>query len=236
MFRLVLVLAALISSLGVAPATSQPVKIRVVLVGDSTVTDKAGWGLGFARAFDAEKVEVVNLSAGGRSSKSYRDEGLWTKALAARGDVMLIQFGHNDAPGKGPERETDPSTTFKDNMVRYAREAQAGGFRPVIVTSLVRRKFREDGKIHSDQDAFVAGSKAAAVEAGVAVIDLYSLSLELCDRLGKAKCDELSPLDKDKKVDTTHLKGDGESGKLIGELMANAVCDVMPEFRAARKH
>src|SRR6188508_1045644 len=75
-----------------APA---PRTVRVVLVGDSTVTDDSGWGLGF-RGLTADRVVVINAAANGRSSKSFRDEGRWEPALAERGDYYLIQFGHND--------------------------------------------------------------------------------------------------------------------------------------------
>src|SRR5262245_42336499 len=83
-------------------ATNQPAnsaKIRIVLVGDSTVTDNAGWGLGFKR-FLTEGAECVNTAQGGRSSESFRREGRWTNALALKGDYYLIQFGHNNEPGK----------------------------------------------------------------------------------------------------------------------------------------
>ena len=52
---------------------------------------------------------------------------------------MLIQFGHNDQPGKGPERETSPETTFREYMSRYVDEARWAGSKPVLVTSLTRR-------------------------------------------------------------------------------------------------
>jgi len=38
----------------------------------------------------------------GRSSKSFRDEGHWQKALDTKPTWVLIQFGHNDIPGKRP--------------------------------------------------------------------------------------------------------------------------------------
>src|SRR5215213_2699596 len=119
-------------------------KVRIVLAGDSTVTDDSGWGAGFAH-LATDGVEVVNLSASGRSSKSYIDEGRWKEALARRGNYYLIQFGHNDEPGKGPERETDPATTFRANIVRYVDEARGIGATPVLVTPLVRRIYNEDG-------------------------------------------------------------------------------------------
>ena len=45
--------------------------IRFVLAGDSTVTDEAGWGKGFAELC-SENVECINLAASGRSSRSYQ--------------------------------------------------------------------------------------------------------------------------------------------------------------------
>src|ERR1051326_4403179 len=83
----------------------------IVLVGDSTVTDTSGWGPGF-KSYLNHKAECTNTAANGRSSKSFINEGRWQKALAIKGDYYLIQFGHNDEHGKGPERETDANTTY----------------------------------------------------------------------------------------------------------------------------
>src|SRR5688500_5282355 len=86
-FPLVLLLAAgVLAPIGAAGAPQSPVPpaLRVVLVGDSTVTEGAGWGLGF-RELAGAGLEVVNTAANGRSSKSFIDEGLWAKALAAKG-------------------------------------------------------------------------------------------------------------------------------------------------------
>ncbi|HEY1789781.1 MAG TPA: lysophospholipase, partial [Verrucomicrobiae bacterium] len=89
-------------------------KIVIVLVGDSTVNDRTGWGLGFKQFLDTNKVECINVAAGGRSSMSFMREGRWTNALALKGDYYLIQFGHNNEPGK-PGRSTDMAT-FVRNM------------------------------------------------------------------------------------------------------------------------
>ena len=72
--------------------------------------------------------------SGGRSTKSFVEEGHWEEVLAERPDVVLIQFGHNDAPGKGPERETDAFTTYRENLARMVDEARAAGARPVLLT------------------------------------------------------------------------------------------------------
>src|ERR1039457_6025408 len=47
-------------------------RIRVVLVGDSTVNDGGGWGYGF-KQFLTGDVECINTAANGRSSKSFLD-------------------------------------------------------------------------------------------------------------------------------------------------------------------
>ena len=138
-------IAAVVASAGAAQAPTRRAtgrSVHIVLVGDSTVTEGSGWGLGF-RQLVAPGVSVTNTAQNGRSSKSFRDEGHWATALAAKGDYYLIQFGHNDQPGKGPERETDPATTFPANMARYVDEVRAIGATPILVTSLVRRTFRQ---------------------------------------------------------------------------------------------
>ncbi len=144
-----------------AQGPSQPTRVRIVLVGDSTVTDDSGWGAGF-RQLALDGAEVINLAANGRSSKSYTDEGRWKDALARRGNYYLIQFGHNDEPGKGPERETDPETTFRANILRYVEEARGIGATPVLVTSLVRRIYNENGTIKTTQTPYVTVVRAIA--------------------------------------------------------------------------
>jgi hypothetical protein len=121
-------------------------QISIALVGDSTVTPRLGWGLGFeARA--SRNIKVIHRAVSGTSSKSYRDLGFWEPVLALRPDYVMIQFGHNDQPGKSPEKITDPDTTYRENMTRYVEEARAVGIRPILVTSLTRRKFAENGRV-----------------------------------------------------------------------------------------
>src|SRR5947209_12912404 len=134
-------LVGLLLAAGMSVAAQKSLKpVRIVLVGDSTVNDEGGWGPGFRASF-GPNVEVINLAKNGRSSKSFRDEGLWAPALAAEPNYILIQFGHNDVPGKGPDRETDAKTTYRENMARYVDEARAAGAIPILVTSIVRRNF-----------------------------------------------------------------------------------------------
>lgn len=187
-------------------------KIRIVLVGDSTVTDKAGWG-GAIGAFFKDNVEILNHARGGRSSKSYINEGHWKKALAEKPDYVLIQFGHNDCPGKGPKRETDPETTYTDYMKRYATEARKIGAKPILITSVTRRNFDERGKIKSTLVPYAAAVRRIGKETNTPVIDLHARSVELFERLGDTGCDRLQP-----KGDHTHFNAEG--AKAIAKLVA----------------
>lgn len=218
--------SGLLSSLD---AQSNPPMIRVVLVGDSTVAEQSGWGPGFRR-LAKEGVEVVNLAANGRSSKSFIDEGLWSKALEARGRYYLIQFGHNDEPGKGPERETDPKTTYRGFMARYVDESRAIGATPILVTSLVRRIYNADGTIKTTQTAYVEAVRALAVEKQVALVDLHAISLADAENAGDDVWADLSPRDDKGEVDRTHLNAKGSD--VVGRMVADALRQSVPELAA----
>jgi lysophospholipase L1-like esterase len=207
--------------------------IKIVLVGDSTVTDKDGWGKGFASHL-AANVECINMAKGGRSSKSYIDEGWWRKALDLRGNYILIQFGHNDQPGKGAERETDPQTTYPAYIARYVDETRASGAKPILVTSLTRRRFGKDGHVDSDLSAYAEAVKRVAAEKRVPLIDLHRLSIALVDAMGREASDELGKMKSDGKggevMDYTHL---GEKGsEAFGKIVADELRKVAPELAA----
>ena len=92
--------------------------IKVALIGNSTVTADKGWGGRLSYKFQ-DHVTIYNAAASGRSSKSWYDEGRLPAVLAENPDYIFIEFGHNDQPGKGADRETDPETTFQDYLKIY---------------------------------------------------------------------------------------------------------------------
>lgn len=213
--------------LAAAAVPAQEQRIRVVLVGDSTVTDDAGWGSGF-RNLAAGTVDVVNMAAGGRSSKSYIDEGRWTEALARKGQYYLIQFGHNDEPGKGPDRETDPKTTFRSYMARYVDEARAIGATPILVTSLVRRLYNDDGTIRTTQTPYVEAVRALAAEQRVPLIDLHAITRADAEHAGDEVWADLSPRGEQGQVDRTHLNAKGS--EVVARLVVDALRQAVPDL------
>jgi pectinesterase len=210
------------------PHAQAPLRpIRIVLVGDSTMTDGSGWGVGFKQRMIAP-ADVVNLAAEGRSSKSFIAEGRWTEALARRGDYYLIQFGHNDEPGKGPDRETDPQTTYRSNMERYVADALAIGARPVLITSLVRRIYNEDGTIRTTQTPYVEVVRMIAKEQQVPLIDLHAISKKDAEDTGEEVWADLSPRDDTQQVDRTHLNAKGS--EVVGRMVADALRLALPDL------
>lgn len=204
-------------------------RIKIILAGDSTVTDKDGWGKGFKEHLDSN-IDCINMAQNGRSSRSYITEGWWQKVMDLRGHYILIQFGHNDMPGKGPERETDPQTTYADFIRRYVDEARASGSKPILVTSLTRRRFK-DGKIDSDLWPYANAVKKVAAEKKVPLIDLHQLSIALVDSMGQKESDALGKMKPDGSgMDYTHLGDKGS--ELIGKLVADELRKVEPELAA----
>ncbi len=195
-FRLVVAALAILAApglgLGAGHAPEKPLKI--ILVGDSTVTDNAGWGGGFKQFLDPQQAVCVNTSQGGRSSQSFLREGRWTNALALKGDYYLIQFGHNNEPGK-PGRSTD-LPTFVANMEQYVEDALAIGAKPILVTPLTRRQWDKahPGKIKSSLAPYAEAVRKIAASKQVPLVDLQARSIELCETLGPEKCLEFSPL------------------------------------------
>jgi lysophospholipase L1-like esterase len=212
--------------------------VRIILAGDSTVNSGGGWGPGFC-ALLTPNVECINLARNGRSSKSYYDEGLWQNALAQHGDYILIQFGHNDMPGKGPARETDPETTYAANMRRYIQEARARGARPVIVTSLSRRSYK-DGKLVLDLQAYADAAKRVALEEDAPLIDLNAASVKLLESMTQEQADQFDAEahpDAAGKIgpDRTHLNANGSAvfGRIVADDLAKACPELGPDVKGA---
>ncbi len=233
--RSFLTFALLALTTAFAPAEER--KIKVVLVGDSTVQSKSGWGDALAPLFKPE-VEVVNLGKGGRSTKSYRTEGAWDAALKQKATHILIQFGHNDQPGKGPERETDPKSTYPENLARFVDEARAAGAEPILITSLVRRVFDKDNvHLRVDLEPYAEAVKKVGAEKKVLVLDLHARSKEQIEKLGPEGCKVLDADRKEAKPgeggDKTHLcaKGAELTAPLVAEELRRVGSNLAPYLK-----
>ena len=123
---------------------------RIYVIGDSTVATynassypQTGWGQIFQLYFDNSQIEVINKSIGGRSSRSFYEEGRWTEVLNSlvSGDYVFIQFGHNDRDWTKPERYTD-TAAYKNYLRIYVNDTRSKGAFPVLVSPMIMHAYR----------------------------------------------------------------------------------------------
>lgn len=180
-----------------ARAATKPIHAsKIILVGDSTTQVGSGWGGEFCARHVTSFAACIDMARGGRSTFSYRAEGSWQLALNEAQTpgftrvYVLIQFGHNDQPGK-PGRSTDLKTEFPDNLRRYVTEARSVGAIPVLVTPLTRRSFRND-QLLDDLQPWADATAAIAKEMHVPLIDLHRTSMAAVQALGPVLSLELA--------------------------------------------
>lgn len=187
--------AGALAALALAACATQPAPkppLQVVVIGDSTAAlygperyPQLGWAMVLPCALDPA-VTVHDDAKGGRSTKSFQAEGWWEKSRdrLTPGDVLLIQFGHNDASIDKPERYIEARPGFKTNLERFVAAARARGATPVLITPVTRRQFA-DGKpidVHGEYDDVV---REVANATATPLIDLQHDSMDLIGRLGE---------------------------------------------------
>ena len=169
---------------------------KIILVGDSTTQVGSGWGGAFCANHVTSFLSCLNLARGGRGTFDYRAEGSWTLALGEmkvpgyRRVYVLIQFGHNDQPGK-PGRSTDLYSEYPANLARYVSEARAAGAIPVLVTPLTRRMFR-NGSLQDDLAAWSDAVRTVAAGMHVPLIDLNKDSADAVQAMGPVEAMSLA--------------------------------------------
>lgn len=164
---------------------------RIFIIGDSTVEDNKppfrGWGWAM-RACAADGVEVCNHAISGRSTRSFLDEQRFepVKEAMQPGDVLLIQFGHNDEK-QDEERHTDPDSSYQEKLGIYCDAALERGTLPVLITPVSRRLYTEYDELKVTHGEYPAAMKAFAERRGLPCIDLYTASRELFIAIGRAE-------------------------------------------------
>jgi lysophospholipase L1-like esterase len=237
-----LLIASCLSAILPNPAAK---KIRIFLAGDSTMSIKdrrafpeTGWGMPFVHMWDSSVI-VVNLAKNGRSTKSFRAEGLWQQILDAAqpGDHVIIQFGHNDESKDKGDRYSPPDS-FKMNLSRFISEARSKQAVPVLVTPVSRRKFDASGQALPTHAAYSPLVVEVARRENVLLIDLDEKSRALYQRFGPENSKWLflqlqpgeHPNHPEGKNDNTHFSELG--ARLIAQIMWRSLTDSLPELAA----
>jgi lysophospholipase L1-like esterase len=133
-----------------------------------------------------DSVIVDDRARGGRSTRSFFEEGRWSEIYKALkpGDVVMIQFGHNDASVSKGERYTS-MPGYKEFLRLYVNQSREKGATPVLITPVARNYPWEDGKLGNTHGDYPDGMRAVAEELGVYLIDLSVLSMEFFTEKGQ---------------------------------------------------
>jgi lysophospholipase L1-like esterase len=207
----------LLSGIGTAAQVEERQASRLptlFIIGDSTVNNHtkglSGWGDPIATSFDSAKIRVENRARGGRSSRTYRTEGLWDLVLAAMkpGDFVLMQFGHNDGgsvtqgraraslKGVGEETQeiTDPQTGKKEvvhtygwYLRKYIADTKSKGAVPIVLSPVPRNMWKENRTVLRASNDYGKWASEAAKAGGAFFIDLNERVAKRYEEAGPEK-------------------------------------------------
>ena len=164
--------------------------MQIFICGDSTAasynpdeTQMVGWGQLLENHLPA--VSVVNLAMAGRSTKTFLQEHRLdpVSSQARPGDLMLVQFAHNDENEKKPERYV-PLPAFRENLSYFVGFARELKMTPVLLTPICMRVW-QDGVLQPTHGAYPAATAAVADTLSVPLIDLYAESFRIVAALGE---------------------------------------------------
>jgi len=189
LYRLLLLTALFWVNSAFIPTEEKP---RIFLIGDSTCANKnpydapeTGWGQVLPELFSTA-VEIQNHAVNGRSTRSFRNQGLWKKVYDQlhKGDYVFIQFGHNDQKESDTTRYAAAQTDYRKNLIRYIEETQAKGATPVLFTPVMRRKFDKDGKFVDQHGEYPVVVREIAKQYNITLIDMHASSQKVIEQHG----------------------------------------------------
>lgn len=189
--------------------------VTVYLIGDSTMADYSGdydpgkdymksrypimgWGQVFqentsrerlqplSHIIDTDSVVVDDRARGGRSTRTFFEEGRWSSVYGElrKGDLVLMQFGHNDAAESKPERYVTVEG-YKEYLRLYVHQTRQKDAIPVILTPVNRNYPWEDGKLQNVHGEYYTAAVEVAEELNVYLIDLTRRSMDHFTEKGK---------------------------------------------------
>lgn len=189
--------------------------VTVYLIGDSTMADYAnnyepgkdymkvrypvtGWGQVFQqfmssdslhkvkKIIKADSVFVDDRARGGRSTRTFFQEGRWRAVYEnlKKGDLVIMQFGHNDGAKDKTERYVDVEG-YKEFLRLFVSQAREKGALPIILTPVARNFPWKDGVLNDVHGEYDKAPKEVAQEMNVALIDLNKLSRDFFTKKGQ---------------------------------------------------
>lgn len=239
---------------------AQEKTVTLYLIGDSTMADytgdydpgkdymkvrypMTGWGQVFQpffvkdsmpqvkKLFKADAVVVDDRARGGRSTRTFFQEGRWRSVYESlkAGDVVIMQFGHNDAAETKTERYVNIEG-YKEFLRLFVLQTLQKGAKPIILTPVARNYPWKERKLENVHGDYPQAAKDVATEMQVALIDLNQLSMDFFTQKGEdfvtktyfmnlpAGVYEAYP---DGQKDNTHFQPEG--AKAVAQLVFDAL-------------
>lgn len=137
------------------------------------------------RAYELPQLVIENRSIGGRSAKSFYEEGKLDQILEVicPGDYMLVQFAHNDSTAIRPNRYIAPEH-FPLYLQRYIDACRRREVCLVFVTPVTMRVLEEDGRNQLCFAAYREQMLQLAKREGIPLLDLSGRSTAYLNRIG----------------------------------------------------
>ncbi len=186
---------------------------KIYLIGDSTMADYSlyegedymkdryplmGWGQVFqsflgrenlkslSGLIDADSVIVDDRARGGRSTRTFFEEGRWASVYKELkpGDLVIMQFGHNDAAKEKTERYVTVDG-YKEYIRLFVTQTREKGATPIVLTPVARNYPWKDGHLENVHGEYDAAAKEVAEELGALMIDLNQQSMDFFSEKGQ---------------------------------------------------
>lgn len=138
-----------------------------------------------SRSYETDQVIIENRAIGGRSSRSFIEEGKLDDLLedVKPGDYLLVQWGHNDATSSRPNRYVSPED-FGKWIQYYIEGAKQRGAACILVTPAARYSYNADGTFNENFKAYGDVMRTIAAQENIPLADLSAASIALCESFG----------------------------------------------------
>jgi len=133
-----------------------------------------------------DSVFVNDRARGGRSTRTFFQEGRWRSVYEhlKKDDIVIMQFGHNDAAKEKTERYVDVEG-YKEFLRLFVSQTIEKGAIPIILTPVARNYPWENGVLHDVHGDYDRAPKDVAAELHVMLIDLNKKSRDFFTKKGK---------------------------------------------------
>lgn len=139
-----------------------------------------------SKLIKTDSVFVDDRARGGRSTRTFFQEGRWRAVYEnlKKDDLVLMQFGHNDAAEDKPERYVNIEG-YKEFLRLFIEQTRAKGAKPIILTPVARNFPWKNGELQNIHGLYDQAVKDIAKEQNVMLIDLNQKSMQFFTKKGQ---------------------------------------------------